>query len=63
MDHVDFAERLKNWCKEGFKELGDYGGMGIGSTTHSVLRHPKFLTDPHEVQSIFDVFYTLYSMV
>lgn len=48
MDPVDYAKRLKRWCKEGFKELGDYGGMGIGSTTHSVLRHPQFLTDPHE---------------
>ena len=49
MDPVDYAGRLKKWSREGFKELGDMGGMGIGSTTHSVLRHPQFLTDPHEV--------------
>ena len=49
MDPMDYAGRLKKWSREGFKELGDMGGMGIGSTTHSVLRHPQFLTDPHEV--------------
>ncbi|KAM7442122.1 hypothetical protein ABFA07_008861 [Porites harrisoni] len=48
MDPVDYAGRLKKWSREGFKELGDMGGMGIGSTTHSVLRHPQFLTNPHE---------------
>ena len=46
---VDFAKKMKKWCEEGFKELGDTGGMGIGRTTHSVLRHPNFLKDPHEV--------------
>ena len=49
MDPVDYAGRLKKWSREGFKELGDMGGMGIGSTTHSVLRHPQFLTHPYEV--------------
>lgn len=45
---VDFAKKMRKWCEEGFKELGDIGGMGIGRTTHSVLRHPNFLEDPHE---------------
>lgn len=49
---VDFAKRMKKWCKEGFKELGDSGGMGIGRTTHSVLHHPQFLADPHEVGKV-----------
>ena len=35
--------------KEGFKELGDLGGMGIGKTTSCILRHPEFVSDPHKV--------------
>ena len=35
--------------KEGFKELGDLGGMGIGKTTSTILRHPDFQSDPHMV--------------
>ncbi|XP_076447765.1 ADP-ribosyl-[dinitrogen reductase] glycohydrolase-like isoform X2 [Babylonia areolata] len=45
----DFAERMKNWMNKGFAELGDFGGLGIGRTTNTVLRHPKFVTDPHSV--------------
>ena len=30
-------KKMKKWCEEGFKELGDTGGMGIGRTTHSVF--------------------------
>ena len=32
----------------GFPELGDTSGMGIGTTTHAVISHDKFLTDPCE---------------
>ena len=46
---VDFAKKMRKWSEEGFKELGDFGGMGIGRTTQSVLRHPNFLQDPHKV--------------
>ncbi|KAL6061609.1 ADP-ribosylglycohydrolase [Balamuthia mandrillaris] len=46
--HVnDFALSLLRWAKQGFGELGDDGGMGIGRTVHSVLAHPTFLEDPH----------------
>ena len=40
---------MKNWMLHGFADLGDLGGMGIGQTTGAVLRHGKFLTDPHAV--------------
>ncbi|KAJ7375938.1 hypothetical protein OS493_037901 [Desmophyllum pertusum] len=43
----DFARKMKKWSREGFPELGDKGGMGIGRTTYGVLRHPDFQTDPH----------------
>ena len=49
MEPVDFAKKMKNWSREGFEELGDVGGMGIGRTTRSVLHQPNFLTDPHQV--------------
>lgn len=35
------------WQRQGFHELGDSGGLGIGQTVGSVLRHSKFLSDPH----------------
>jgi ADP-ribosylglycohydrolase len=43
-----FAEKMSNWRKNGFKELGDVGGMGIGMTVSQTLSHPVFLTEPHE---------------
>ncbi|PFX16366.1 uncharacterized protein LOC111342294 [Stylophora pistillata] len=45
---VDFGKKMKFWSRRGFPELGDIGGMGIGSTTRNVLHHPDFLTDPHK---------------
>ena len=45
----DFARKMKTWSKEGFPELGDKGGMGIGRTTYGVLHRPDFQTDPHHV--------------
>lgn len=49
VDPKDYAARLRHWMENGFRELGDYGGLGIGKTTHTVLNHPAFLTDPHKV--------------
>jgi len=31
----DYAKRLYNWMRNGFPELGDMGGMGIGFTVAS----------------------------
>jgi ADP-ribosylglycohydrolase len=42
-----FAAKLKNWVKNGFRELGDPCGMGLGALTHQVVTHPNFLKDPH----------------
>ncbi|XP_074660098.1 ADP-ribosyl-[dinitrogen reductase] glycohydrolase-like [Tubulanus polymorphus] len=44
---VDYSKKLKDWQQHGFEELGDKGGMGIGTTTVQVLTHEKFLEDPH----------------
>lgn len=49
VDHKDFAERLRDWMFHGFAELGDNGGLGIGSTTLQTLCHPEFLKNPHKV--------------
>lgn len=45
----DFATRLQRWMREGFPELGDLGGMGIGGTTLTVLMQAAFTQDPHKV--------------
>ena len=45
----DFAPRVHRWDREGFPELGDFGGMGIGATTAKVLKQPEYKTKPHEV--------------
>jgi len=44
----DFGSSLLEWAKQGFPELGDTGGFGIGSTVSAVLRHADFLADPHK---------------
>ena len=43
----DFAGRLADWCRQGFPELGDTRGMGIGGTTLTVIQTEGFRTDPH----------------
>eukprot|EP00005_Dracoamoeba_jomungandri_P002221 CAMPEP_0174257578 /NCGR_PEP_ID=MMETSP0439-20130205/6701_1 /TAXON_ID=0 /ORGANISM="Stereomyxa ramosa, Strain Chinc5" /LENGTH=404 /DNA_ID=CAMNT_0015340731 /DNA_START=1201 /DNA_END=2415 /DNA_ORIENTATION=+ len=48
--HVkEYAESLWRWALQGFPEMGDRGGMGIGNTVKSVLEHPHFLQQPHQV--------------
>ncbi|GFO06438.1 adpribosylglycohydrolase superfamily protein [Plakobranchus ocellatus] len=46
---TDFAQRIYRWMKQGFPDLGDFGGLGLGQTTATVLRHPDFKSKPHEV--------------
>ena len=46
---LDYASRLKSWKNHGFPELGDHVGMGIGSTTMTVLQHKDYNDKPHEV--------------
>lgn len=45
-DERDFAKRLKCWADNGFPELGDTTGLGLGGTTNMVIIHPEFLSDP-----------------
>ncbi|GFR87266.1 ADPribosylglycohydrolase superfamily protein [Elysia marginata] len=45
---TDYAARIYRWMKTGFPDLGDLGGMGLGRTTATVLRHPDFKTKPHD---------------
>jgi ADP-ribosylglycohydrolase len=42
-----FARKLKQWIHNGFPELGDFGGMGLGFTVSKVVQHSSFLLDPH----------------
>lgn len=41
-----FAHSLLQWAENGFPELGDDGGMGIGNTVAQVLHHPAYLENP-----------------
>ena len=41
MEPVDYALKLKTWSRNGFKELGDKTGMGMGSTTRKVLQRKR----------------------
>lgn len=43
LDVDKFAHSLLQWANDGFPELGDDGGMGIGQTVARVLRHPSYL--------------------
>jgi ADP-ribosylglycohydrolase len=42
-----FARKLYTWLFNGFPELGDTGGVGLGRNVAWVLRHEKFLDDPY----------------
>ncbi|QYB17682.1 ADP-ribose glycohydrolase [Pacmanvirus S19] len=46
---TDIAQKLKHWLTNGFKELGDARGIGIGGAMNMVISHPKFLTEPSAV--------------
>ncbi|XP_071960644.1 ADP-ribosyl-[dinitrogen reductase] glycohydrolase-like [Antedon mediterranea] len=53
---IDFAKRLDDWATDGFKELGDTSGMGVGRTTNMVMFHESFLTNPHKAaKSIWEL--------
>lgn len=46
LDQRAFAKSLKRWMQEGFPELGDSSGMGIGQTVRAVLEHPVYDVAP-----------------
>mgnify|MGYP001114402535 CR=1 FL=1 len=37
----------QRWINNGFPELGDFAGMGLGATTAQVVFNEIFLRDPH----------------
>ena len=43
---TDFAKKLIGWRNNGFPELGDVCGTGIGYTVMSVMRNDNFLWEP-----------------
>mmetsp|Transcript_83941 Transcript_83941/g.203586 ORF Transcript_83941/g.203586 Transcript_83941/m.203586 type:complete len:400 (+) Transcript_83941:201-1400(+) len=43
----DFGAKLKYWMRNGFPELGDSAGCGVGYTVMSVLTHRLFSKDPN----------------
>ncbi|KAL3868581.1 hypothetical protein ACJMK2_041382 [Sinanodonta woodiana] len=49
VDTNDFAQKLYEWSVTGFPELHDVRGMGLGRTTHAILSHPGFLSNPQKV--------------
>ncbi|KYQ92396.1 hypothetical protein DLAC_06368 [Tieghemostelium lacteum] len=46
VDLLDVGKRLKAWIKQGFPELGDVAGLGLGQTVGSVVYSPEFDKDP-----------------
>ena len=49
MDANTFACKLKHWTLNGFQELGDHAGCGIGKTTRSVVYRSTYEADPFAV--------------
>lgn len=49
VDNKLFASKLVTWRYNGFAELGDTSGMGIGSLTSKLTAHPKFTIEPQLV--------------
>jgi ADP-ribosylglycohydrolase len=46
IDPLRFARRLHRWMNEGFRELGDWIGVGSGNTVRAVVSSPSFRADP-----------------
>jgi ADP-ribosylglycohydrolase len=46
IDPLRFARRLHGWMNEGFRELGDWIGVGTGDTVRAVVSSPYFRADP-----------------
>ncbi len=46
LTQLEFAKKLHNWKDNGFKELGDTAGRGIGGCTMQVVGDGQFLINP-----------------
>lgn len=44
-----FAKRLQQWIKQGFRELNDFAGMGLGAHVAKVVCTNGYLDDPLKV--------------
>mmetsp|Transcript_8887 Transcript_8887/g.13671 ORF Transcript_8887/g.13671 Transcript_8887/m.13671 type:complete len:436 (-) Transcript_8887:481-1788(-) len=49
VDAINFAQKLVQWVENGFPELGDEGGTGLGQTTKRVVRSKGYHLDPAKV--------------
>jgi len=49
IDNKLFASKLVTWRYNGFSELGDTSGMGLGSLTAKLTAHPRFTLEPQIV--------------
>lgn len=49
VDNKLFASKLVSWRYNGFPELGDSSGMGIGSLTAKLTSHHKYTSEPQIV--------------
>ncbi|CAF1642874.1 unnamed protein product, partial [Didymodactylos carnosus] len=47
-DELTFARKLSKWIRQGFPDLGDKGGTGLGHNVRLVSLHNDFLLDPHK---------------
>ncbi|KAH3732774.1 ADPribosylglycohydrolase superfamily protein [Pelomyxa schiedti] len=48
VSETNFAMKLIHWIKQGFPELGDTAGLGLGGTVARTAFKTTFLLDPHE---------------
>ncbi|KAH3759553.1 Histone deacetylase 6 [Pelomyxa schiedti] len=48
IDLSAFGLSLLRWAYEGYADIGDFAGMGLGGTVGSVMMHMDFLKDPHK---------------
>lgn len=45
-EYTRYGLSIKTWSDNGFPELGDEAGCGLGAHTNKVLSHPEFYRDP-----------------
>ncbi|CAD5116266.1 DgyrCDS5173 [Dimorphilus gyrociliatus] len=48
ISETDIAKKIFNWSRQGFPQLKDTGGLGLGRTTYLVLLETDYLTKPEE---------------
>lgn len=46
------AKKLQKWVYNGFPDLGDFAGMGLGATVSQVVHHEQFIEDPHKAAEL-----------